>query len=276
MKTPKFTFPFYLVAFGLLLTLITVSCEEDTLHDPSVAETAALDAEAKANQDAKVITYYGRTYPFYGGIMRSMVQVNLNGEIVAVGMMVSERSLSNLPDEHESFVLEFPKQVEATPFTHIYFNWNPEGHFPLEVYGAPHFDLHYYTISNETRMQIPFIESVPMEDVMAVWPYMPEHYVPTMVSEPQMGMHWINTTAPEFNGEAFTHTMIMGSHEDQVAFFEPMFTLDYLMSKPNMQFPINTYTQVQEPGLYYPTLYSFEYDPIRKVYIFLLEGMEMR
>jgi hypothetical protein len=70
--------------------------------------------------------------------------------------------------------------------------------------------------------------------------------------------------------------MIMGSHEGKIAFVEPMFTVEYLLSKPNMKFPINTYTQVQESGLYYPTSYSFAYDPIRKVYIFLLEDMELR
>jgi hypothetical protein len=276
MKNLKSSPLFHLLPLSLMLLLITVGCQEDALHDPSVAEIAALDAKAKANQDKNVVTYYGRTYPIYGGVMRSLVQVNKSGEIVAVGMMISERSLNNLPKEAASFVLEFPKQVVATPFTHITFEWNPMGHFPMEIYGAPHFDIHYYTISNEERMQIPFIENVPMEDVMAVWPYMPEHYVPTMVSEPHMGMHWINPASPEFAGEPFTHTMIMGSHEKKVAFFEPMFTLDYLLSKPNVAFPINPYAQVQKPGLYYPTLYSFAYDPIRKLYIFLLTGMEMR
>lgn len=267
----------YLLALvcSLLPGLISISCEDDALHEPTIAEIADLDAVTKVNHDEKVITHYGRTYPFYGGIMRPFVEISKAGEIISVGMMISERSLSNLPQEGASFVLEFPKQAEATPFTHIYFNWNPKGHFPLEIYGAPHFDLHYYTISNEERMKIPFIESAPMEDIMAVWPYMPENYVPTMVSEPMMGVHWINPTAAEFMGEAFTHTMIMGSHEDKLIFFEPMFTLDYLRTKPNAEFPINTYTQVQEPGLYYPTKYAFTYDATRKLYIFKLSGMKL-
>jgi hypothetical protein len=179
-----------LLAPACLLGLFFISGCDESQPEPTPYDGAS-SANSKANSSGndKIITHYGRTYPFYGGIMRSIVQLNHAGEIVAVGMMFSERSLYNLPQEHESFVLEFPKHVGATLFTHIYFNWNPKGHFPLDIYGLPHFDLHYYTIPQEERLQIPFIASVPMEDIMAVWPYMPEHYVPTMVSEPMMGVH---------------------------------------------------------------------------------------
>lgn len=93
---------------------------------------------------------------------------------------------------------------------------------------------------------------------------------------PMMGMHWIDPSSAEFNGKIFTHTMIMGSHKDKVAFFEPMFTLDFLLSKPSIEVPIKPYSQVQKTGYYYPTTYTFTYDATKKAYIILLAGLEMR
>jgi hypothetical protein len=264
------------LAACLLLGLFTLSCEQDELTLPQADEQALLLEESKANSE-KINTYYGRTYPIGGGIMRSLVQINHNDEVVAIGMMISERSLHNLPHMLQQYVLDFHKKAgERTPFKHILFDWNPEGHEPDIFYGLPHFDLHLYTISNEERLMIVPDEPQTMEEIAAVWPYMPEGYVPTMDVVPQMGMHWIDPTAAEFQGEIFTHTMITGSYNDQFIFFEPMFTLDYLMGiTSKVKYAIKPYAAVQEPG-YYPTAYSFQYDPIRKMYILLLEDMEWR
>ena len=52
-------------------------------------------------------------------------------------------------------VLDFhPSVRNKIPFLHFVANWNPEGHPPQEVYTVPHFDLHFYTISNEERLSI--------------------------------------------------------------------------------------------------------------------------
>jgi hypothetical protein len=48
-----------------------------------------------------------------------------------------------------------------------------------------------------------------------------------------MGSHFVDITSPEFNGGIFTQTFIFGSYESNVIFYEPMITLDYLLSKPS-------------------------------------------
>ena len=268
MKNTPFHTRLMTLAACMLLCMFTLSCEIDDLKDFAMHD--------KANRE-KIQTYYGPAQAIGGGVMRSMVQINKEGEAVAIGMMISERSLQQLPEMTHQYVLEFHQKADITPFTHILFDWNPEGHGPLMFYGAPHFDMHLYTISNEERMMINPDEPQTEEEIASVWKYMPQDYVPTMEVVPMMGMHWVDPSSPEFNGSAFTHTFIMGSYNENLIFFEPMFTLDFLKSvTTNVSTPIKPYAHVQKPGHYYPTAYSFQYDPIRKVYIILFEGMEMR
>jgi hypothetical protein len=117
--------------------MFTLSCEQDELTLPQAGEQALLLEESKANSD-KFNIYYGGTYPIGGGIMRSLVQINHNDEVVAIGMMISERSLHRLPDMLQQYVLDFHKKAgERTPFKHILFDWNPEGYEPDNFYAFP-------------------------------------------------------------------------------------------------------------------------------------------
>lgn len=277
MKTLTPHFSLLTILVCTLFTLFTFSCESDTLLEPSpIDEVSAASKDGKATK-SKIITHYGPPQPIAGGVMRSMVQLNKQGEAVAIGMMISERSLYKLPEEMGQYVLDFHQKASGTPFTHILFDWNPQGHEPGIFYGLPHFDMHLYTIANEERMMIRPDDHQTQEEIAAVWKYMPEGYVPTMDVVPMMGMHWIDPTSPEFGGNIFTHTFITGSYNDKFIFFEPMFTLDFLRGvTEKVKAPIKPYAHVQKPGHYYPTSYSFQYDPIRKVYIILLEDMELR
>jgi hypothetical protein len=53
--------------------------------------------------------------------------------------------------------------------------------------------------------------------------------VPAMAAN--MGNHLIDFTAPEFNGEPFTHTYIWGAYGGSLIFFEPMVTTDFLKTR---------------------------------------------
>lgn len=261
----------------LFLALLITGCETDVLQDPTPA--AGTNKIAKADKESRVITHYGPAQPIAGGVIRALVEVNHAGDVLALGMMVSERAVYNLPHEPRMWTLELPKVASKTPFNHLSFDWNPEGHDPHFIYGLPHFDLHAYTLSMEERMQIGPGDPQSSADINYVAQFMPQDYHPdpTLFTVPMMGMHWLDFNSPEFSGSVFTHTYIMGSYDDKVIFYEPMFTLDFLKQlRGTVKAAIKPYAAVQEHGLYYPTSYSFTYDATRKAFIILLDDMLMR
>jgi hypothetical protein len=81
---------------------------------------------------------------------------------------------------------------------------------------------------------------------------MPQNYVPIPGGVPQMGVHWVDVTAPELNGQLFTQTFIYGSYNGQVTFYEPMITLDFIKANPSYQRNIPVPSKFEQPG-YYPT-----------------------
>ena len=80
-----------------------------------------------------------------------------------------------------------------------------------------------------------------------------------------MGAHWIDLLAPEFNGGTFTRTFIYGSFDGEFTFYEPMLTLDYLLSKPSETIPIRVPGAFQKDG-YHPTDYRIRYDAKSREY----------
>lgn len=208
------------------------------------------------------------------GIALAVVQTDREGVPLSLGIWVTERAVVNLGHEMASYVLELPTQASEMPFDHITFDWNPHGHPPAQIYGLPHFDLHFYMISEEERMEIDFMD--PLGNIHPEAQYLPAGYVPSPETIPMMGKHWIDVTAPEFKGEKFTQTFLYGSFDGEVIFYEPMFTRDYLLENENRLIPLKQPEAYQIPGLYYPTHYSIAYHPQRKMYAISLEGMVKR
>lgn len=262
----------HLLAFVLIFLII--GCEKEAIEGNENFITADLSVKSG---DEKVNTFYGPARHFGNGVVRAMVTMNHNGEPEAIGVKISEKALERLPDEIETITLRLPNKMEGLPFDHIDLNWNPHGHEPEVVYGATHFDLHFYMISEEEKMQIGYMGAgdgiVIPEEV-----YQPENYFPTMEVVPFMGMHWLNALAPELGGADFTHTFIYGSDKDGTfIFYEPMFTLDYLENHADgTLFEISQPEEFQISGFYYPTSYKMEYNAKKKEYIIVLEGLQWR
>jgi hypothetical protein len=83
-------------------------------------------------------------------------------------------------------------------------------------------------------------------------------YAPTPGGVPQMGAHWVDVTSPEFNGGIFTKTFIWGSYDGSFIFWEPMITLDYLLTQPNDLIPLRQPEAFQKDG-WYATNYKISY-----------------
>jgi hypothetical protein len=175
-----------------------------------------------------------------------------------------------------------------TAFEHIVLNYNPVGHPPPGVYmGHEHIDFHFYTITDAERLAIEgAAEASEMcmdtSTVDASFPPAPapmtcsqvarvaEHLAPDQLPpghinvgavEPGMGNHYIDSTAPEFNGETFTHTFIYGSNEGDLIFMEPMITMAWLDELTSTTcFDISMPEAFPEAGDY-PTEYCMRYRP---------------
>ena len=236
-------------------------CQQDELTD--ISESADENSDMLKSQSMN--TFYSSTVPIGKGVVRAWVTVNKNGEPNALGINLSEKALQNLPSETKQYVLMLPKNKGQNFYTHVLFDWNPQGHEgPNGVYEVPHFDVHFYTISNEDRLAIPFL-APPNFDTPPASQYRPVLYAQGPGLVPEMGAHWLNVTSPELNGSPFTYTLIWGSYNGEFIFWEPMITLDYLLSKPNATFPISQPSAYQKDG-WYANNYKISYSLSPKEY----------
>lgn len=226
--------------------------------------------------------FIGETKLVGNGTIRSFIDIAENGKPTSFGVVFNDLALDGLPMPTEAHAMEAEtwlalpeKAKKLTAFDHVGFNWNPNGHLPKEIYGAPHFDIHFYTMSLKERGRIK--KSEPEGMVLCQKRpgegFMPSGYVYAPDSEEDyMGAHWIDPKSPEFNGKPFTTTFLYGSYDGKLAFIEPMMTMAYLKRLPNDTFDIPTPRKVEKSG-WYPTKYSVRFDSIRRENTVSMHGM---
>lgn len=216
--------------------------------------------------------YFGTSGEMGDGTVRTMARLNDAGDLLALGIQFSEEALEGLTEEAEHLTLQFPEEAGDIIYDHFDVDWVPHGHEPPGVYDLPHFDFHFYMISEEEKMQITnpvLAEILPDEE------FWPATYFPGPGYVPMMGKHWLSSEAGEFTGEGFTHTFIYGSYNGDFIFYEPMITLAYLQEKTSGSFDIPQPANFERSGSY-PTTYSINYDPVEGMYTLLLEDFVER
>lgn len=238
----------------LSTAIILPSCQKD--------ETLTTDGSAKSlvenitkSQNGNV--FYGPTVPIGHGVARAWVAENPGGDPVAVGINLSEKALEGLPSTPQAFVLYFPNRGATDFYTHVLLDWNPYGHEPPGVYDTPHFDFHFYTIPVEDRLAIGPDDTLGFAAEPAPQ-YIPPVYLHTPGGVPQMGAHWVDLLAPEFNGGEFTRTFIWGSFDGHFIFWEPMVTKAFLESHPSEVVPVRQPQSYEREG-WYASDYLVEY-----------------
>jgi Domain of unknown function (DUF5602) len=219
-------------------------------------------------------TFYGAPVTMGHGKARTFVKLDDNGKPTEYGVAMNEAAMTGLPGgdpnghSHEyNYVLNLPTEAKELPVNHLEINWNPNGHEPEHIYTLPHFDFHFYTISQQERDGITAVGADTLK-VMKIpeAQYAPAGYIQIPGGVPRMGSHWIDPTSPEFNGHAFTKTYIYGFYDGKMAFFEPMITKAYLESKPNATETVKMPQAFQKSG-YYPGSYTVGYDAATKEYV---------
>jgi hypothetical protein len=174
-----------------------------------------------------------------------------------------------------SFGLQFdPSVKELSPFDHIEFNWNPHGHPPAGLFDQPHFDFHFYMITEAERDIIPPCDASTMKfhDSLPPSGFIPASYLPAPGGEAKMGKHWIdkNMLSP------FTHTMIYGSYNGKANFLEPMVTKAFLESGQKVNVSYAQPTQFEHKNKYYPTIYNIYKDASTHKHYITLSGFVLR
>jgi hypothetical protein len=182
---------------------------------------------------------------------------------------------------------DFRREVDS-PYSYVLLNWNPMGHPPPHVYHLPHFDVHFYLNDNAERLKIrpgpcPALVNCDDYELGKDLPdprYIAPDYEDIEAIEPAMGNHLIDRTGPEFHGERFTHTFIYGSWDDEITFYEPMVTLEWLSglrdgSRPNACYDLKLPEGWQESG-WYPTRYCIRHLDNRDELTVSLEGFRYR
>lgn len=234
------------VSVFLLISLsFFVSCSKDDNPNPENGEY----------KGSEVTVHLGKAW--------SVVKVNDAGDPTELTVRINDAALASVPvgsggggaHNHEnSVVLPFHDQAKSlTPFKHIGLDYNPDGHEPDAVYGLPHFDIHFYLMTEAERMAIPPYE-VDSTKFLAVptAEYVPVNYIALPGGVPQMGTHWADVTSPELAGQTFTQTFIYGSYDNKITFYEPMITLDFLKKTSTFDRDIPQPSKVQVSG-HYPT-----------------------
>lgn len=213
---------------------------------------------------------YGSAVNVGNGQARSYI-VSADGKPTEIGIALSETALDGLPpgqtemDSH-AYLLPLPSD-NATGYQVVELDWNPAGHPPPQVYTVPHFDFHFYTASLADRNSIVPTDPdfVAKADSNPPARYRPTGYVSPLVNGhaqavPMMGVHWLNTAAPEFNGSPFTATFIYGAWDGHFTFVEPMVSLAYLQTHPDTE-PSVVMPSAFETDGYRPQAYRVKYDP---------------
>jgi hypothetical protein len=230
---------------------------------------AALLTGCHKGDDVNGKIFYGEKHKLGNGTVRSYVVLDWNKNPVSIGFNFTEKALSGLPTGDgmdNMLMLDLPAQAASSGYNHLEMDWNPNGHDPFPIYGLPHFDFHFYLVGMDELMQI-----VPGPDMTPVAPeFIPKDYISGVVAIPNMGVHWVDPLSPEFQGHTFTETFIYGFYKGEMLFVEPMATVAFFNTHPDVTLPVKQPQQFQKHA-WYPTKYRIVYD--QHQYYVSLEGL---
>jgi len=246
------------------------------------------------------------------GTARVYVALNDDGSPRAIGVRLDKEALAGLPREPNAtsrcfdrngdgkiepdecvgdyaFVFTIPGEASqaVAPFKWVALNWNPHGHgSPAPPpWAVPHFDFHFYLVPRDAVQRLrtgKCGEMIDCDDFKIATKAVPAKYVhadhiDVGAAVPDMGNHLIDSKSPELakGGPPFTHTFIFGAYDGKITFLEPMVTLAFIASKPDICTKINQPDAYEVAGAY-PTRYCVRYLPDENAYAISIEEFVRR
>jgi hypothetical protein len=264
-----------LYSAGTALVLLSVNgysqvsslvLDAETRPVTDVATASAAIPETLAGEPRAI---EGTAQPLGNGTIRTYVAVDSQNHPQEVGVIITAAALTGLPETVTEVLLPLPAAAPTTAIDHIALDWRPHGHPPEPIYGNAHFDIHAYTLSPAEREAITAQGTDQEKAYKTPAPeYIPSGYVLAPNSaEPRMGAHWADPTSAEFQGHphGFDHTLIYGFYNGEMAFIEPMVSLDFLASQQGFEGAIALPETYARQSLY-PTRYRVAYNPTTQEY----------
>lgn len=249
----------FFVFFGITFLITILGCTKEL--DP-IVELAT--------------EYQGSNIEIGNGHAWSYVKTDDNQVPISIGIQFQGSCLIDLPTEGllpTEFTLELPSEIAVPPYDHITMDWNAHGHPPMMVYDLPHFDFHFYFMSEAERDDIS-----PFDTIEFAKPLDPQNlaplYLETPDGVPRMGAHIIDLMSPEIAGTGvFNHTFIYGKYNGVLNFLEPMVTKNYLDAKEDLTKEIRQPEKWMEAG-FYPLNYQINYVEEDDLYELLLIDLQ--
>jgi hypothetical protein len=260
------------IAVVSFLGLLLISCGAPS---PSVEVqfTPTSGVVAQPSETPRPQTYLGESIELGEGTAQTWIRLDATGNPLAIGVQFTEAMLSGLPHSMQMIPIAMPPEASVTPFNHVLLDWNPHGH-PPRYYSEPHFDFHFYIISQEEQMSIRSgVDKVRPEPAYIPAFYIPEE-TPSLVIN-KMGAHWLDSKAPELKGQTFIQTFVYGFLDGHLIFMEPMITKAFLETQPDVLYEISQPEKFEVSG-YYPTRYAIRYDASIGQYNVSLENFVLR
>jgi hypothetical protein len=191
---------------------------------------------------------------------KPVVQLDAQKHPTRIALIIPAALIDALPKKRSEAVYPL---VGAGMVQTANLQWHPSGHEPEHVYDVPHFDVHFYTITETVRGGI--VPNAPAGKVMPYKGTLPRGVILAPGFVPGMGMHAIPNTQPEFHHGKFTVSPIIGYWNGDLAFFEVMFTKDWLVGKTGKMGAFPQPASVKRHG-FYPTKYIVSYDGSKDAY----------
>lgn len=238
---------------------------------------AVVTLSLSLSANAAAATYWGPRTPLGAGSARVAVSTDIAGNPAAIMIVLTGNALNGLPRKDKptgwTYLLPAPSGIK-TGIDHVSIDWNPQGHEPPEIYGFPHFDFHFYTITKSQQLAIAFPKG-PKDSAAVVSDaslVAPTYRIFPEAAIPQMGVHAFSVASPEFQHKRFTTTLLYGYYENRLIFVEPMITRAFLLSHPDVTMSIPTPKKYSSAG-WYPSKYVVRYDAARNTYVIALIGL---
>lgn len=208
--------------------------------------------------------------------------------VLDVGADIPVAFIENAP-EHTDMVwppalladLKLPDAVhEQSGLSHLTVLWESMGH-PPGPFLIPHFDFHFYTMSQAERNAIDCVD-LSKPAALAEGYVLPDFALPPELVQltksdtlvgicvPQMGMHSLQGSMMEAT-EPMRGTMVLGYWKTGLIFIEPMISRAMLMEKKNFDLPIPSIPGRTEA---YPRSFRADYNAEKNAYRFVFSGFK--
>lgn len=222
---------------------------------------------------------FGQALPLGEGTVRTFAETDAAGHATRIGLELTDAAVTSLGHDMIFLTVPLPTPARDAGYDHVSLDWMPHGHAPEGLFGAPHFDVHFYILTEPERLAIDPADPLFMQKA-ANRPsadLMPVNFVPPPQPEPipAMGEHWLDATDPIFRGEPFEAVLIYGGWDGDLIFVEPMVTRDLLLSHRDFGGDVGQPRRVAQP-VSLPDAWSVSYDPETRVHRVVIDELTPR